>query len=97
MRACSIAAPVRVVLLEPSGGEASNRWYRLVAVGASGNDIRRLAERAAATLVRMLRTRIGALTLPRTVPRGHWRELTADELGSVSQAAGPAGSPGSGR
>lgn len=88
---------IRIVLLEPSGGEGSNRWYRLVAVGASGNDIRQLVERAAATLVRMLRTRIGALTLPRTLPRGHWRELTADELGSVSQAAGVTGSPDSGR
>jgi 23S rRNA pseudouridine2605 synthase len=88
---------IRIVLLEPSGGEGSNRWYRLVAVGASGNDIRQLIERAAATLVRMLRTRVGALALPRALPRGHWRELTADELALLSRAAGVAGSPGSGR
>jgi 23S rRNA pseudouridine2605 synthase len=79
---------IRIVLLEPAGGEGSNRWYRLVAVGASGNEIRQLIERAAATLVRMLRTRIGALALPRTLPRGHWRELTEEELASVADSPG---------
>jgi 23S rRNA pseudouridine2605 synthase len=83
--------PVRVVLLEPSGGEASNRWYRLIVVGASGNEVRQLIERAAATLVRMLRTRVGALSLPRSLPRGHWRPLSSEELASVF------GNPDSGR
>ena len=80
---------LQVRLLEPAGGEGSNRWYRLIAVGASGNEVRQLVERAAATLVRMLRTRIGALNLPRTLPRGRWRELSEQELASVS------GNPGS--
>jgi 23S rRNA pseudouridine2605 synthase len=82
---------LRVLQLEPTGGEASNRWYRLLAVGASGNDIRQLIERQAVTLVRMLRTRIGTLALPRTLARSHWRELEAAELSAVL------GSPGSGR
>jgi len=82
---------LRVLLLEPSGGEGSNRWYRLVTVGASGNDIRQLIERQAVTLVRMLRTRIGSLALPRTLARSHWRELEAAELTALL------GSPGSGR
>jgi 23S rRNA pseudouridine2605 synthase len=82
---------VRIVQLEPSGGEGSNRWYRLIAAGASGNDIRQLFERAAVTLVRALRTRIGPLSLPRTLPRSHWRELSAEELASLT------GSPGSRR
>lgn len=79
---------IRVLLLEPSGGEASNRWYRLIAVGASGNEVRQLVERAAVTLVRMLRTRVGKLELPRTLPRSHWRELTAEELASVLDSSG---------
>lgn len=88
---------LRIALLEPAGGEGSNRWYRLVATGASGNEIRQLIERAAATLVRLLRTRIGALTLPRSLPRGHWQELSPAELAAVTGSAGAAGSPGSGR
>jgi 23S rRNA pseudouridine2605 synthase len=82
---------IRILLLEPSGGAASNRWYRLIAVGASGNEVRQLFERSAVTLVRMLRTRVGALNLPRTLSRGHWRALTDEELASLL------GSPGSDR
>ena len=79
---------IRVLLLEPSGGEASNRWYRLIAVDASGNEVRQLIERAAVTLVRMLRTRVGKLQLPRSLARSHWRELTPEELASVLDSSG---------
>lgn len=84
-------AALRVLQLEPSGGEGSNRWYRLLATGASGNDIRQLIERQAVTLVRMLRTRVGTLALPRTLARSHWRELESAELSAL------VGSRGSGR
>ena len=52
----------------------------------------------AATLVRAAAHALGALTLPRTLPRGHWRRLTPAELAAV-HGAQPAllGSPGSGR
>ena len=81
-------AALRVLLLEPSGGEGSNRWYRLLAAGASGNDIRQLVERQAATLVRMLRTRIGTLALPRTLARSHWRELEGAEVTALLGSRG---------
>ena len=84
-------AALRVLQLEPTGGQGSNRWYRLLAVGASGNDIRQLIERQAVTLVRMLRTRVGTLALPRTLARSHWRELEAVEVTALL------GNPGSGR
>jgi len=76
-------ASVRVLELEPSGGEGSNRWYRLLALGASGNEIRQLFERQAVTLVRVLRTRLGRIELPRSVARSHWRELSAEELAGL--------------
>jgi 23S rRNA pseudouridine2605 synthase len=82
---------VRVLQLEATGGAGSNRWYRLLAAGASGNDIRQLIERQAVTLVRMLRTRVGTLALPRTLARSHWRELEGAEVTALL------GSPGSGR
>jgi 23S rRNA pseudouridine2605 synthase len=84
-------AGLRVLQLEPTGGQGSNRWYRLLAVGASGNDIRQLIERQAVTLVRTLRTRVGTLALPRTLARSHWRELEAAEVTALL------GNPGSGR
>ncbi|HEY1724321.1 MAG TPA: S4 domain-containing protein [Steroidobacteraceae bacterium] len=81
---------LRVLALEAAGGEGSNRWYRLVTLGASGNDVRQLIERQAVTLVRMLRTRLGKLTLPRTLARGRWAELDGAQLSGLlgSRAAG---------
>ncbi len=81
---------VRLTVLEfePGGGEGSNRWYRLLVRGASGSEVRRLIERQAVTLGRMLRTRLGTLQLPPTLARGHWRELQPQELSELL------GSPG---
>jgi 23S rRNA pseudouridine2605 synthase len=82
---------LKVLEIEATGGEGSNRWYRLLAAGASGNDVRQLIERQAVTLVRMLRTRVGTLALPRTLARSHWRELEGVEVTALL------GSRGSGR
>jgi 23S rRNA pseudouridine2605 synthase len=78
-------ASVRVTELEANGGEGSNRWYRLIAAGASGNEIRQLVERQAVTLGRVLRTRLGTLELPRTLARSHWQELTPEQLAAFSR------------
>jgi 23S rRNA pseudouridine2605 synthase len=83
-------ARVRVQTLEPAGGEASNRWYRLVTVGASGAQVRQLIERQAVTLTRALRTRLGSLALPPTLARGRWRELAAEELSALLDSPAPA-------
>jgi 23S rRNA pseudouridine2605 synthase len=74
---------VQVQSLEPAGGEGSNRWYRLVTIGASGAQVRQLIERQAVTLTRALRTRLGELALPPTLARGQWRELSAEELSAL--------------
>jgi 23S rRNA pseudouridine2605 synthase len=79
---------VAVRTLEPSGGESSNRWYRLVAVGASGHEVRQLFERHGIEVVRVLRTRLGGIALPRTLARGQWRELERQELSALTAAAG---------
>ena len=76
-------ARLDVQTLEPAGGEGSNRWYRLITRGASGAQVRQLIERQAVTLTRALRTRLGALELPRTLARGRWRELTEEELSAL--------------
>lgn len=84
-------AALRVLALEPTGGEHSNRWYRLLVVGASGNEVRQLVERQGVTLIRALRTRLGGLELPSTLARGQWRELQDAEISALL------GSPASGR
>jgi 23S rRNA pseudouridine2605 synthase len=65
---------------EAAGGEGSNRWYSLVARGASGKDVRQLFERQGALVSRILRTNLGPLALDRQLSRGRFREISADEL-----------------
>ncbi|MGQ0833543.1 MAG: S4 domain-containing protein [Gammaproteobacteria bacterium] len=68
---------------EPAGGEGANRWYEIVARRASGKDVRQLLERQGALVSRVLRTRLGPLTLDRGLARGQFRELTPAELDSL--------------
>jgi 23S rRNA pseudouridine2605 synthase len=78
---------------EAGGGEGVNRWYLLVARGASGKEARQLFERQGALVSRVLRTHLGPLTLERTLGRGAFRELTPGELKSISAAGEDAGRP----
>jgi 23S rRNA pseudouridine2605 synthase len=65
---------------EAAGGEGSNRWYSLVARGASGKDVRQLFERQGALVSRILRTNLGGLALDRHLSRGQFRELVPAEV-----------------
>lgn len=84
--------PLVVRTLEAAGGESSNRWYRLVTLGASGHEVRQLFERHGIEVDRVLRIRLGGLVLPRTLARGQWRELEREELRALTAAAGNRGS-----
>ena len=81
---------------EAAGGEGANRWYAITVRGASGKDVRQLFERQAAIVSRVLRTRLGPLALERSQGRGHFRELTREEIQALlSAAAGTEESPAS--
>jgi 23S rRNA pseudouridine2605 synthase len=69
---------------EAAGGAGANRWYTLVANGASGKDVRQLFERQGALVSRVIRTRLGALSLERGLSRGQFRELSAEELAALT-------------
>lgn len=60
--------------------EGSNRWYSIVARGASGKDIRQLFERQGALVSRVLRLSFGSLKLDKSLVRGQYRQLEEDEV-----------------
>lgn len=70
---------------EAGGGEASNRWYSVLATGANGRDLRALVERQGAQVSRVLRVALGSLKMERTLGRGHVRQLTEAEIDSLLQ------------
>jgi 23S rRNA pseudouridine2605 synthase len=71
---------------DAAGGEGSNRWYNLIAVGASGKDVRQLFERQGAMVSRVLRTRLGTVSLERALARGRSRLLTEEEAETLMTA-----------
>jgi 23S rRNA pseudouridine2605 synthase len=81
-------ARVEVVRCAASGGEGSNRWYELEAIGASGRDVRQLFERQGALVSRVLRTRLGPIRLGRELARGQFRRLEAAEVATLVAAPG---------
>lgn len=68
---------------DAAGGEGSNHWYNLIAVGASGKDIRQLFERQGAMVSRVLRTRLGTVTLDRALARGRSRLLDETQTATL--------------
>jgi 23S rRNA pseudouridine2605 synthase len=76
---------------EGAGGEAANRWYTLVARGASGKEVRQLFERQGALVSRVQRVRLGPLALERALGRSQFRELTQEELDALLAPAAGAG------
>jgi 23S rRNA pseudouridine2605 synthase len=60
--------------------EGANRWYALLARGASGKDIRQLFERQGALVSRVLRVAIGAVKLDKSLSRGQFRQLEDKEI-----------------
>jgi 23S rRNA pseudouridine2605 synthase len=80
---------IEVERCEPSGGEGANRWYTLVARGASGKEVRQLFERQGALVSRVQRTHLGPLTMERSLGRGQFRELTPDELHALTSPTLP--------
>lgn len=85
-----IDRPARMIIESLTNSEAdlegSNRWYGIVARGASGKDIRQLFERQGALVSRVLRISVGSLKLEKDLSRGQHRQLdeaqTASLLGS---------------
>jgi 23S rRNA pseudouridine2605 synthase len=57
------------------GGEGINKWYRVTIGEGRNREVRRMFEAIGLTVSRLIRTRYGALTLPRGLKRGRWEEM----------------------
>src|SRR4051812_16622113 len=70
--------------------EGSNRWYAVIARGASGKDIRQLFERQGVLVSRILRVSMGAVKLDKTLSRGQFRQLEDEDVAGLMKPAPPA-------
>src|SRR5689334_18895246 len=70
--------------------EGSNRWYAVIARGASGKDIRQLFERQGVLVSRILRVSMGAVKLDKSLARGQFRQLEGDDVDRLLKPAASA-------
>src|SRR5680860_952911 len=71
-----------------AGGGGANRWYHVMLREGRNREVRRLWDSQNVTVSRLIRIRYGSLTLGRWLRPGRWRELEADELGTLYGQAG---------
>lgn len=78
----------RIEEIDVAGGEAVNRWARVVTVGLRPRDLKRIFEACGIEANRILRTRFGPLAMDRSLARGVSRRLSQGELSALADAAG---------
>lgn len=90
----------RIKQLECAGGEAANRWADVTGTGLRPRDLKRVFEACGLEANRILRTRLGLVSMDRSLARGCHRRLTDGELGALHDLAGvprPAGAAAAAR
>jgi 23S rRNA pseudouridine2605 synthase len=70
------------------GGEGINKWYRVTIGEGRNREVRRMFESIGLTVSRLIRTRYGALTLPRGLKRGRWEEMDEHAVRDLLSVSG---------
>jgi 23S rRNA pseudouridine2605 synthase len=75
-------------ITEVERGEGSNRWFHVIVKEGRNRIVRKLWESQGVEISRLMRVRFGAVTLPRSLRRGQWRELELNEINQLMAALG---------
>lgn len=70
------------------GGEGINKWYRVIIGEGRNREVRRMFEAIGLTVSRLIRTRYGAMTLPRGLKRGRWEEMEEHAVRDLLNVSG---------
>jgi 23S rRNA pseudouridine2605 synthase len=84
--ASAAAPPFEIVRVSAAGGEGRNRWYEFELRTGHGRDLRNLLSAAGLEVSRILRTRVGPVTMNRAISRGRHRELEPAERDALYAA-----------
>lgn len=82
------AVPAKFDKVTQMGGPGSNQWYRVVLTEGRYREVRRLWQSVGARVSRLIRIRVGPISLDRDIRLGHWRELSDKQIEMLLGAAG---------
>ncbi|ASQ45746.1 23S rRNA pseudouridine(2605) synthase RluB [Legionella clemsonensis] len=66
--------------IEFRGGEGANSWYHVTLTEGRNREVRRLWQSQGVEVSRLIRIRYGNLTMPRSLARGQYMELSSKEV-----------------
>jgi 23S rRNA pseudouridine2605 synthase len=69
------------------GGQGANHWYHVTLREGRNREVRRLWASQGVQVSRLTRVRYGPITLPRSLPRGKWDELSKRQVAKLENAA----------
>jgi 23S rRNA pseudouridine2605 synthase len=79
----------RFEVLEPQGGEGTNRWYRVRVREGRNRLVRRMFEALGLKVSRLMRTAFGPFELPPRLKRGQWMRLEETDVRRALQQVMP--------
>lgn len=74
--------------VDPTGGDGSNQWLRVVVSEGRNRLVRRVWEAVGCRVSRLIRVRYGPVELPRSLRPGHYQLLKDNEMESLYAVAG---------
>jgi 23S rRNA pseudouridine2605 synthase len=81
--------PAAFESIEASGGEGSNRWYRVRLREGRNREVRRMFAAVDRRVNRLIRVQYGPVPLPRELAPGAWRELSNREIALLRETPKP--------